>query len=367
MGLQSVPAYIGVTGYNHPALLDRNVLKTIAGKQPGVVGLGDFLPVPTTGLNVSIPAGAAMVPGKDATNQGMYYAWSDGADTLACIAPAGSNRIDALVLRTVDPSYSAGPTPGAIFDWVAGTPGSGTAPTDADIIADYFPGGWLRIANVQINVGDTTVNPARIFDQRVWTTGPNGIQYISSTAAFPSTNLYAGQRVRHITTGVEYVYTGSAWLELAGANATRVIAAKSITPGGVAPPSGSVARQLFTNFNLTNVPLVNGRWYRLSYEFSGAINGGEQAWSVLKTGTTTSDGVDLLLTVIQPNPSANSRLRVKASVLYQASATGTMNFTSVVYRNTTSVTSMTFGGSGSNDPGTFMCEEIGESSLVTLI
>jgi hypothetical protein len=367
MGLQTVPAYVGVTGYNHPALLDRNILKTAVGKQPGVVGLGDFLPVPTTGLNVSIPAGAAFVKGKDATNQGMYYAWSDAADTVACIAPAGSNRIDALVLRTVDPSYSAGPTPGAVWDWVAGTPGSGTAPTDADIAADYFPGGWLRVANVQINVGDTTVNPARIFDQRTWAINANGIQYISSTAAFPTTDLFAGQRVRHITTGVEYVYTGSAWLELAGPNATRVLAAKSITPGGVSPPTSSVARQLLTNFNLTNVPLVNGRWYRLSYEFMGAINGTEQIWSVLKTGTTTSDGVDLLLTVVLANPSTNSRLRVKASVLYQASATGTMNFTSVIYRNSASATSMSFGGAGSNDPGTFMCEEIGESALVTLI
>lgn len=371
MGLQAAPAYIGSGSYAHPATLDRAIIKQMTGRQSGCFAATDFVVAPTTGLNVTVTAGAVSILGVDIpASQGHYFAWSDATETIACVAPHASlKRVDALILRTVDPSYSAGPTPGAVWTWISGTAASSpVAPTDSDIQAggNYRPGSWIRIANVQINNGDTVVDPTRIFDTRTFTVGANGVQLIPTSAAQP-TGIAAGHRTRSIATGVEYVYSGSAWLELAQGNATRVLAAKSITPGGVAPTSGATTRVLLTNFNLTNVPLVNGRWYRLSYEFSGAINGGEQAWSVLKTGTTISDGTDLLLTVIQPNPSANSRLRVKASVLYQATSTGTMNFTSVVYRNTASVTSMTFGGSGANDPGTFMCEDIGESGLVTAI
>lgn len=371
MGLQTAPAYIGSGSFAHPATLDRAIIKQFSGRQSGCFAATDFVVAPTTGLNVTVTAGAVSILGVDIpASQGHYFAWSDATETIACVAAhATLKRIDALILRTVDPSYSAGPTPEARWTWISGTAASSpTAPTDGDIQAggNYRPGSWIRIANVQINNGDTVVDPSRIFDTRTFTVGANGVQLILTSASQP-TGIAAGHRTRSIATGIEYVYTGSAWLELAGANAMRLIAGKRIEPGGVAPPTSSTARQLLTNFNLTNVPVVNGRWYKLCIEFSGAINGTEQAWSLLKTGATTSDGVDLKLISIQANASTNSRLHAMGSVLYQATSTGTMGFTSVVYRNTASATGMTFGGSGAQDPGTFELYEVGESGLVTVI
>jgi hypothetical protein len=278
MGLQSVPAYIGSVGYQHPALLDRNILKTSGGRKPGVVDEADFLPVPTTGLNVLIPPGAAFVPGKDQTNQGYYYAWSDANDTVPCIAPAASNRIDALLLRTVDTTYSAGYTNGAIWEFVAGTPGSGLAPTDADLIAGgiYKPGGWLRVANVQINVGDTVVNPARIFDQRIWTTNANG-SILCRAAARPATNLTRGDRIYEVDTQRRYVWNGTTW-EFDGNPLWAKLAADA---------TAKVSNTTFSNITGLAFDLEANSTYKFKIfiVYTAASTGGR-----LKVGSTTPAG-----------------------------------------------------------------------------
>lgn len=221
MGLQAAPAYLGSGNFNHPANLDRAILRSHVGRKSGVFDSTDFVVAPTTGLNVTISSGAASILGVDSpASQGHYYAWSDASETKACVAAPGSNsRWDALVLRVVDAAYAGGYTQEARWDWVSGAvAASPTKPSDSDIQAggNYRPGSWIRIANVKIVAGDTVVNPANIEDTRAWTTNANGLIYCATAASRPTANLAKGDRVLQLDTGAMYAYTGSIWVPIDG-------------------------------------------------------------------------------------------------------------------------------------------------------
>lgn len=167
MGLQTVPAYIGLSGYQHPVELDRNILEGIFGRT-GLMRIGDFTIAPTaTAQQISIQAGRAFLLGAESAQQGGYVAWSDVAENKVFGPPSGSARIDSLILRVVDTQYGSDPgTPRAEWDIVAGVPaGSPTARPDSDFNTGgtfYKPGAWWRLADVRINVGDTVIPGGQI-------------------------------------------------------------------------------------------------------------------------------------------------------------------------------------------------------------
>lgn len=240
-GLQTAPAYLGSGNFQHPAVLDRDIIRRFSGKKTGVFGSTDFVVAPTTGLNVTITGGAASMIGTDSpANQGHYFAWSDGTQTVACVAAHASlKRVDALVLRVVDAAYSAGFTQEAKWEWVSGTPASSpTTPTDSDITAVYRPGSWIRIANVQINNGDTVVDPSRIFDTRTWTTNANGLIYAATAAGRTAIiNKDVGDKCWQLDTKMEWTWDGTYWLPQIGQTVFKGTrsGAGTITSGTVIP------------------------------------------------------------------------------------------------------------------------------------
>ena len=214
MGLQTVPAYIGLAGYQHPVELDRNILKGLFART-GLLRYGDFAIAPTgVAQQVSVAAGRAFLLGVESLQQGGYVAWSDNTQNLVFGPPSGSARIDTLLLRVVDTQYGSDPgSPRAEFDIVAGVPsGSPVGRSDADFLAGgsfYKPGAWMRLAEVRINVGDTVIPGGQITSYAKYTIRSRGVflaRLASETyAAFPGDERF------DLDTGLRRLWNGSRW------------------------------------------------------------------------------------------------------------------------------------------------------------
>lgn len=195
MGLQTAPAYIGKTGYQHPVELDRNLLRSISGARTGLVRWGD-LAVSGTGVanQIAVTRGAAFLLGAESALQGSYMAFSEATQNLT-VAAAGSattQRIDSLILRVADDQYgtiSVG-TPQAYFDVVQGVPASSpSARPDSDFNvggSQYQPGAWFRVADIRRDFGDTTVPAGKITQNlRMARLGAKTIQDVATLPVDP--------------------------------------------------------------------------------------------------------------------------------------------------------------------------------------
>jgi hypothetical protein len=214
MGLQTVPAYIGQTGYNHPVELDRNFLKSVH-MRTGMVRYGDFAIAPTaTAQQFSIAAGQAFLLGAESAQQGGYFAWSDASENLVLGAPSGSPRIDALLIRAVDTQYGSDPgSPRAEWDIVQGTPAaSPVAPADSLFNTggtNYKPGAWYRMADLRVNPGDTVIPSGQITSYLRYVRHAQGMLLAKSTDTL--TTMVLGDQRYDIDTGIARRWNGTEW------------------------------------------------------------------------------------------------------------------------------------------------------------
>src|SRR4051812_9297959 len=113
MTLQTAPAYIakqadGVTDFQHPIELMRNLLAAQSGKRSGLFRYGDFNVTTTgSGMNVNVAAGSAYLHGVESNTQGGYFAWSNASEVLTFGAASGSTRYDTILLRVADNQYGS--------------------------------------------------------------------------------------------------------------------------------------------------------------------------------------------------------------------------------------------------------------------
>lgn len=199
MTLQSAPAYISQTGYQHPAELMRNLSKYFTGSASGLFSVNDFVVTPTgTAQQFSIGPGGASIVGVENNSQGAYFAWSEASENLTLTAPSGSPRWDTVLLRVADPQY--GVIPGAIgayWDIISGTPaGSPTVLSDSNFLnggSFYVPGGWFRLADIRVNPSDTTIPASQIVPNITLVHSPNSIQtkILTGDQSFTSTTTMA--------------------------------------------------------------------------------------------------------------------------------------------------------------------------------
>jgi hypothetical protein len=134
-------------------------------------------------MSVDIAAGRAMIKG---STSNLYPVRNTATYNLAIAGNASGNpRIDAIVIY-VDLAASPDTTASNVakFLRVGGTPaGSPVAPTDGDIqtaVSGSNP--FLRLADVRVDNGETTILDADITDMRVRTklrTGSNRFQSVS--------------------------------------------------------------------------------------------------------------------------------------------------------------------------------------------
>lgn len=215
MGLQTAPAYIGQTGYNHPVELDRNLVEKISGNRTGAWRVGDFAVTPTgVAQQVSIAAGAGTLVGTENATQGAYFAWSDAAETKVFGVPSGSARIDTLLLRVKDNQYGTIPgSPAAYWDIVAGVPsGSPVARVDSDFNSGggfYVPGAWWRVADVRINVGDTVIPGGQITSNLRYVRLAGSV--ICTSATRPSDPVI-GDKIYETDTKYSREWDGTSWV-----------------------------------------------------------------------------------------------------------------------------------------------------------
>lgn len=261
MGLQTVPAYIGQTGYLHPVELDRNWIEAVAGRRTGAMRYGDFATtlVGSNSFQMAVSSGGAVILGEEAgqTQQGAYFVWSNASENLLFAGPSGSPRIDSLVLRVVDTQYGSDPgSPRAEWEIVQGTPaGSPVAKPDSDFAAGgghYKPGAWWRIKNVRINPGDTDLIGGQVTDLMTWVrTG--GRVLCRSKASFPTDNQ-PGDKAYDLSTGIEWTWgISGAW-------------------SGWVPPTGQLVASLEQNAT-QNLPNATSTAITWQVEFLDILEG----------------------------------------------------------------------------------------------
>lgn len=214
MGLQTVPAYIAQTGYQHPATLDRNLLEGLF-QRSGALRLGDFVLSVGVGTRaIAIAPGRYFVLGVENAQQGGYFAWSDATETVL-LASTGSSRIDTILLRIYDDQYGViSGSPRAQIDVVQGvTSGSPVARPDSDFNVGgsfYVPGAWARLGDVRVNSADTGSIPAgQITTANRYVRMPGGATICGSTTRPSDPQLF--DEIFETDTGLGYRYVGGEW------------------------------------------------------------------------------------------------------------------------------------------------------------
>lgn len=188
---------IGVSTYQNLVETDRYALFMAARQREGIVS--GFVPTrSTTALAMLISAGSAFVQGEAGSSAGHYVAYNTVADTVSWpAAPVANSRIDALVLAVRDAQYGTlpgGTVNGPVWVVVQGTAAvSPVAPTDAAITTAVGPGGWIRVANVTVVVGDTTLQAANIVSVAgtAWQPPFAQVARTSGTQSIPDTTFTA--------------------------------------------------------------------------------------------------------------------------------------------------------------------------------
>lgn len=226
MGLQTVPGFIGQTGYEHPVELDRNWMEALAGGRSGAYRYNDFALTPSgSALQMAVAAGHAVLVGSESAQQGAYFAWSDASENIAWPSPSGSTRIDSLILRVVDTQYGSDPgQPRAEWQVVQGVAGSGVARPDSDINVGgsfYKPGAWLRWCNVTLPSTATTLTSAGVVVTHLRKYARVGRHVMCLTADKPS-DPQLGDTITLIEDGQTQVWNGSAWAFKAGLDAANL-------------------------------------------------------------------------------------------------------------------------------------------------
>lgn len=181
MPLQPSAVGVGSPGFQTTIQADRQFIKAAFRGKIGILNWNDFKVTSNpTSHAMDVEGGYASLAGPNAQDQGNYFPWSESAETIAWPAPSSSPRIDTLVLRVADPQYgTVTGSVGARWDIIQGVPASSpVARSDIEISTTFFvPGGWMRVADIRVNVADTGVIPGgQVTDRRrdddawkVWT------------------------------------------------------------------------------------------------------------------------------------------------------------------------------------------------------
>lgn len=136
-----------------------------------------FAVTATSGMNLSIDAGAAVIPSSSGVTNGCYRVNSATAQTVTVAAADPSNpRIDLVVCAVTDNGNSSS------FSWVGmvtGTPASSPSPPPA-------PSNSITLAQVRVNAGVTSITSSNITDERAFQCAPGGILPLPSTTSPPT-------------------------------------------------------------------------------------------------------------------------------------------------------------------------------------
>lgn len=227
----------------------------------GVIGSGDMKVTAAGGggMKVDIAAGTALVKGDSGTpavgvSQGLYTAINDAsiANAVTLSASDGTNpRIDQICLRVRDSSDLATGADDATFLVVTGTP-TGGATLDNRNGATALPNDHLRLADILVPAGSSSVSAGNVRDRRPWARG--ACLLVTRTSGNVTVN--AGF--------ADFDTNFSPRLELGG----NPLEVRFLATGSHVSATGRIGRQLLDNGAI--VPGTSGPQYYSSTSPSGA-------------------------------------------------------------------------------------------------
>lgn len=212
---------IGVNSYQNLVETDRALVDSLAGQLPGVLlspgvamsAITDLQVTAGTGHTVNVGAGKAVVREKTTPLvRGAYFFQADAIEaSVALPVPDTQPFYAAVVARVTDPQYgTVTGNVGARIDVIKGTPAaSPVVVPDATIDAvTNTPGGWIRLADVRINTGDTGAIPGgQITDTRK----PSGWGLIKCLSTNRPTGV-SGLQIYEYDTKAYGFYDGTTWV-----------------------------------------------------------------------------------------------------------------------------------------------------------
>jgi hypothetical protein len=203
---------------------DRQLIDALARSVAGVVftngtalsNCTDLQVTPAAGHNIQVNLGRAIVRNTTSPfNRGAYFVQEDAVETFSLPVPGANPFYATVVLRVTDPDYgTVSGTVGPRIDVIKGTEaGSPVAVSDATISAvANTPGGWIRLADVRVNTGDSGAIPSgQVVDRRL----PGG--FGGRISAFSNARPIgggAGYKIYELDTGADGTWdaTLSKWL-----------------------------------------------------------------------------------------------------------------------------------------------------------
>ena len=228
MTVRTPPSFLAAG--SHPAEDVRRMLHALFGSRGGIVAAGDLAVTQngTPNMSVNVADGRLVLPGSEATYQGVYVCENRGTTNVAIAAADSTNpRRDLIVARVRDAEYS-GATNSFAIEVVTGTPAA--SPVDPAVPANS----WV-LARVQVAAGATTITNGVITDLRTVNTSQFG-RAAALGGLVPCTSSFrppqaVGQPIYETDTKRVAVSDGTNWIvpyplgELARTNRTSNSAA----------------------------------------------------------------------------------------------------------------------------------------------
>jgi hypothetical protein len=208
MSVETPPVFIQSGG--ETAERARRMLAATFSLRGGIVATGDLAVTEngTPNMSVNVATGIVVIPGTEATYQGVYVAENRGALNVA-ISPANATnpRKDLIVARIRDAAYS-GATNSAAIEVVTGVPA--VSPAEPAIPSNS----WV-LAMVDVPANDTAITNSQITDRRSSQSGQQGqaaslggVIVCTSTAMPPHVE---GRVIYQTDTDILLISDGSVW------------------------------------------------------------------------------------------------------------------------------------------------------------
>lgn len=188
------------------------------GQGPNLANVLDLQVTAAAGHNFQVATGKAVV--REQTSpaiRGAYFAQEDALEVFALHAPDTLPFIDTVIFRVADASYGTvqaslantltNGQQGPRIDVVKGTPASApNAVSDATINAQSVPGGWIRLADIRVNVADTGAVPVGQFTD---TRRPGGFGRINTLSTTRPLLPLDGMEIYDLDTKANGTYNAS--------------------------------------------------------------------------------------------------------------------------------------------------------------